>query len=85
MPSRSAGSKRLELRVEADNVLNHAVFANPQRQHHSGTFGQITGILGGGAFTNSQDLERQLQLGRTVYVRTPGAEPDASALIPPTI
>ena len=38
------GTKRLELAVEAGNILNNAVFANPQNNITSGTFGQITGM-----------------------------------------
>jgi hypothetical protein len=52
------GTRRLELRVQAANVLNHAVFANPQGNITSGTFGQITGIGGGGSYP-----ERMIQLG----------------------
>ena len=37
------GEKKIELRLSAGNVLNHAVFANPQSGITSGTFGQITG------------------------------------------
>ena len=40
------GGKRLELRLEAGNVLNHAVYGNPQGNITSGTYGQITGING---------------------------------------
>jgi hypothetical protein len=40
------GSRRLEARVEAGNVLNHAVYGNPQGSITSGTYGQITGING---------------------------------------
>ena len=36
------GEKRLEFRLAAGNVLNHAVFNNPQGSITSGTFGQIT-------------------------------------------
>ena len=42
--SRSAGTRRLEFRVEAGNILNHAVYANPQGNLTSATFGQITGV-----------------------------------------
>ena len=37
------GEKQLEFRLAAGNVLNHAVFGNPQGSITSGTFGQITG------------------------------------------
>jgi hypothetical protein len=52
------GQRRLEFRVQGNNILNHAVFANPQTGITSGTFGQITGIGGGGSYP-----ERQFQLG----------------------
>jgi hypothetical protein len=52
------GTRRIELRVQAANILNHAVFANPQGNITSGTFGQITGIGGGGSYP-----ERMVQLG----------------------
>ena len=41
------GEKRLEFRLAAGNVLNHAVFNNPQGSITSGTFGQITGANDG--------------------------------------
>ena len=37
------GTRRLELRFEAGNILNHAVYGNPQGSITSGTYGQITG------------------------------------------
>ena len=40
------GTRRLELRFEAGNILNHAVYGNPQGSITSGTYGQITGING---------------------------------------
>jgi hypothetical protein len=43
------GRKRLEARVEAGNIFNNEVYANPQNSVTSGTFGQITGIAGGTA------------------------------------
>ncbi len=52
------GQRRLEFRFQANNVFNHAVFANPAGGITSATFGQITGIGGGGSYP-----ERQLQLG----------------------
>jgi hypothetical protein len=50
------GSRRLEARIEAGNVLNHAVYGNPQGSITSGTYGQITGI-------NGNYPERQVRLG----------------------
>jgi hypothetical protein len=50
------GSRRLEARVEAGNVLNHAVYGNPQGSITSGTYGQITGI-------NGNYPERNVRLG----------------------
>jgi hypothetical protein len=50
------GARRLEFRVEAGNILNHGVYANPQGSLTSGTFGQITGI-------NGSYPERQVRLG----------------------
>ena len=41
------GEKRIEFRLQAGNVLNHAVFNNPQNSITSGTFGQITGANDG--------------------------------------
>ncbi len=52
------GQRRLEFRFQGNNILNHPVFANPSTSITSGTFGQITGIGGGGSYP-----ERQLQLG----------------------
>jgi hypothetical protein len=40
------GQRRLEFRVEAGNILNHAVNGTPNGNVTSGTFGQITGING---------------------------------------
>jgi len=48
--------RRLEFRLEGGNVLNHAIFANPQGSFTSATFGQITGI-------NGNYPERNLRLG----------------------
>ena len=47
------GTRRLEARIEAGNIFNTPVFANPQNNVTSGTFGQITGIAGGTALTNA--------------------------------
>ena len=50
------GTRRLEYRLQAGNVLNHAVYANPQNSFTSGTFGQITGV-------NGNYTERMIQMG----------------------
>ena len=50
------GQRRLEARVEAGNVFNHAIYGNPQGNVTSGTYGQITGI-------NGNYPERQIRLG----------------------
>jgi hypothetical protein len=59
------GHRRLELRVEAGNILNHPVFGNPTTNLQSGTFGQILGIPGGGGTINANAsyVERQIRLG----------------------
>jgi hypothetical protein len=57
------GQKRLEARITAGNIFNKPVFANPQGNVTSGTFGQITQIAGGGALTNSAYTERAVVLG----------------------
>jgi hypothetical protein len=57
------GQRRLEARIEAGNIFNNGVFANPQNSITSGTFGQITGIAGGTALTNAAYVERQVRLG----------------------
>jgi hypothetical protein len=59
------GSRRLELRVEAGNILNHPVFGNPDTGLQSGTFGQILGIPGGGGTINANAsyVERQIRVG----------------------
>ncbi len=56
--SRSAARSGSSSGSQAANVLNHAVFANPQGNITSGTFGQITGIGGGGSYP-----ERRSRLG----------------------
>ena len=56
------GTRRLEARIEAGNIFNTGVFANPQNNVTSGTFGVITGRGGtnnGAAFYP----ERQIRLG----------------------
>ena len=50
------GTRRLEVRMEAGNILNHGVYANPQGSITSATFGQVTGI-------NGNYPERQIRLG----------------------
>ena len=50
--------RRLELRIEAANIMNVPVFANPNGSFTSGTFGQITGLGGGGSYP-----ERQIRFG----------------------
>jgi hypothetical protein len=59
------GTRRLELRVEGGNILNHPVFANPDGNFQSGTFGQILNIPGGGGTINANAsyVERQIRLG----------------------
>jgi len=57
------GQKRLEARVEAGNIFNTEVYANPQGNVTSATFGQITGIAGGTALTNAAYVERAVRLG----------------------
>jgi hypothetical protein len=57
------GARRLEFRLQGNNIFNHPVFANPDGSFTSGNFGRITGILGGGGLTNSVYIERQIQIG----------------------
>jgi hypothetical protein len=52
------GQRKLEVRMEAGNILNHPVYGNPQGSITSGTFGQITGLNGSGSYP-----ERQIRLG----------------------
>ena len=40
------GTRRLEARIQVNNLFNWVVYANPQNSITSGTFGQITGIAG---------------------------------------
>jgi len=49
-------TRRLEIRMEAGNVLNHTTYGNPNGSITAGTFGQITGI-------NGNYPERQIRLG----------------------
>ena len=51
-----AGTRRIEVRMEAGNILNHGVYSNPQGSLTSGTFGQITSVRG-------EYPERQVRLG----------------------
>jgi TonB dependent receptor len=51
------GQRQLQLTFQGNNIFNHAVFANPATGITGGTFGQITGIGGGGSYP-----ERQIQL-----------------------
>jgi hypothetical protein len=53
----SDGVRRLQLRMESDNVFNHTQFNNPVSTFGSGTFGQIT----------SAAAARQTQLGAKIY------------------
>jgi hypothetical protein len=57
------GSRRLEARIQMNNLFNWVVLANPQNLITSGTFGQVTGILGDAALTNAAYRERQLSVG----------------------
>lgn len=41
----SDGVRRLQLRLESDDVFNHTNFANPSGNFASGSFGQITGVF----------------------------------------
>jgi len=55
------GTRRLEARIEAGNIFNTGVFANPQNNVTSGTFGVITAV----ANNNGASFypERQVRLG----------------------
>jgi len=55
------GTRRLEARLEAGNIFNTGVFANPQNNVTSGTFGVVTAVANnnGAAFYP----ERQIRLG----------------------
>ena len=57
------GTRRLEARLEAGNIFNIPVFANPTANLTSGSFGQITQLAGGTALTNAAYVERQIRLG----------------------
>ena len=54
--SRSAVARRLEYRLQAGNLFNHPVYANPNGDITSGDFGRILGIA-------NQYPERQIQMG----------------------
>jgi hypothetical protein len=54
-----AGTRRIELRMEAGNVLNHTTYGNPNGNLTAATFGQITGV-------NGNYPERQIRLGLRV-------------------
>jgi hypothetical protein len=51
-----AGSRRIEVRMEAGNLFNHGVYNNPQGSLTSSTFGQVTGV-------RAEYPERQVRLG----------------------
>ena len=59
----AGGSRRIEARIQVNNLFNWVVFANPQNSITSGTFGQVTGIAGDAALTNAAYRERQIMLG----------------------
>ena len=67
------GTRRLEARIQVNNLFNWVVYANPQNNITSGTFGQVTGIAGDAALTNAAYRERQVsartavQLSRRVH------------------
>jgi hypothetical protein len=52
------GTRRLQLRMESDNVFNHTNFSNPDGNYEDGTFGQITGV---------SVAARQTQLAARIY------------------
>jgi hypothetical protein len=52
------GQRRLELRIEGGNILNHPIFGNPNGDVNSANFGRVSGIVGGGSY-----IERQVKLG----------------------
>jgi hypothetical protein len=57
------GTRRLEARIQVNNLFNWVVYANPQGSITSGTFGQVTGIAGDAALTNASYRERQAAVG----------------------
>jgi hypothetical protein len=54
----SEGTRKLQLRMESDNVFNHTSFANPVGTFSSGNFGTISAVQGNA---------RQTQLGAKFY------------------
>jgi Carboxypeptidase regulatory-like domain len=54
------GVRRLQLRLESDDVFNHTNFANPDGSFTDGTFGQISGV-------NSTVPGRQTQISGKFY------------------
>jgi hypothetical protein len=56
----SDGVRRLQLRLESDDVFNHTNFANPSGNFASGSFGQITGV-------NTTVPGRQTQISGKFY------------------
>jgi Carboxypeptidase regulatory-like domain len=52
------GVRRLQIRMESDNVFNHTQFSNPASTFGSGTFGQISGV---------QIAARLTQLAAKIY------------------
>jgi len=52
------GARRLQIRMETDNVFNHTQFSNPSSTFGSGTFGQISGV---------QNPARLTQLAAKIY------------------
>ena len=62
------GTRKIEFRMEVNNLFNGVVYANPQNSITSGTFGQMTGIAGDAALTNASYRERQMRLGRAVHL-----------------
>ena len=54
------GVRRLQLRMETDNIFNHTNFANPTSTFGSGSFGQITAV-------NTNVTGRQTQLSGKFY------------------
>ena len=57
------GTRRIEARIQANNIFDWVVYANPQNNITSGTFGQITGIAGDAALTNAAYRERSVSVG----------------------
>jgi hypothetical protein len=55
------GQRRLEARIEIGNLFNTGVFANPQANVTSGTFGQITAVANNNGAAHYP--ERQVRLG----------------------